>query len=373
MEKITEKELVERYANSAQKEQYEKRGSLVGDNKRGVLKRAEKCCVVTPLEHKMYKLTAIKKSSLNDKCNTKIVNGVYAYWCPVVYFALNKNENTTNWKKIAVKGGVLKDEFFRLSQNSQILSSVLDVGIKEIYYFFNRIRKYVNYYISSSIDFLSRDGILTYSINPIEKNQCGCDIYNVSVKQDFYDNFDLEKARRRILKDIKQNVLDSFSEKFKDLFDYLVFQRQNTNVLKLTQDINKLICIIPLCNYDCDNCDKILKSSSSDTESNLTNRNSPEYIKWRDTVLKRDKYKCQCCGFNQNLQAHHIENFADNPSLRVDVSNGITLCEGCHSIQSMGSFHNIFGTRHNTREQLELYLSKYGKIRKAIQDILNED
>ena len=93
----------------------------------------------------------------------------------------------------------------------------------------------------------------------------------------------------------------------------------------------------------------------------------------REKIKKRDNYTCQCCGFTENLQAHHIENYADNENLRTDIDNGITLCEGCHAVYSMGSFHNIFGTRHNTRKQLELYLSKYGKIRKAIQDILKED
>ncbi len=77
--------------------------------------------------------------------------------------------------------------------------------------------------------------------------------------------------------------------------------------------------------------------------------------------------------FGTDVHLKRLENYADNEDLRTDVDNGITLCEGCHAVYSMGSFHNIFGTRHNTRKQLELYLSKYGKIRKAIQDILMED
>ena len=61
-------------------------------------------------------------------------------------------------------------------------------------------------------------------------------------------------------------------------------------------------------------------------------------------------------GKSVTLHAHHKENFADNPDLRFDVDNGITLCDKCHSPQNEGSFHYIYGTWHNTTEQLEKYL-----------------
>ena len=59
----------------------------------------------------------------------------------------------------------------------------------------------------------------------------------------------------------------------------------------------------------------------------------PLYKKWRKQVFARDKYKCQMPGCNtkSTLQAHHIKRWASNPTLRFDVSNGITLCKRCHS------------------------------------------
>ena len=62
-------------------------------------------------------------------------------------------------------------------------------------------------------------------------------------------------------------------------------------------------------------------------------RNSREYSDWRLRVFQKDKFACVGCGDNRghNLQAHHILSFARNPKLRLDVSNGVTLCKKCHS------------------------------------------
>lgn len=58
---------------------------------------------------------------------------------------------------------------------------------------------------------------------------------------------------------------------------------------------------------------------------------SPEYKAWRYKIFVRDNFQCQLCKCkNGKLQAHHIVRWADNPKLRFLVTNGITLCEGCH-------------------------------------------
>lgn len=52
---------------------------------------------------------------------------------------------------------------------------------------------------------------------------------------------------------------------------------------------------------------------------------------WSRSVFERDKFRCQCCGSTKNLHAHHIKPYAKYPSLRLEVSNGKTLCSDCHS------------------------------------------
>ena len=57
------------------------------------------------------------------------------------------------------------------------------------------------------------------------------------------------------------------------------------------------------------------------------------YKRFRQTVLKRDKFTCQMCeakGKRARLQVHHIYKWASASSLRYDEQNGITLCRTCH-------------------------------------------
>lgn len=86
----------------------------------------------------------------------------------------------------------------------------------------------------------------------------------------------------------------------------------------------------------------------TDEERDLNSkRKYPEYIKWRREVYEKNNYICNKCGERHNLNAHHIENYASNPKLRIALSNGITLCEDCHK-----DFHHQYGYINNTRKQL---------------------
>lgn len=91
-------------------------------------------------------------------------------------------------------------------------------------------------------------------------------------------------------------------------------------------------------------------------------RASEEYDKWREKIFLKDNYTCQACGASEGikLHAHHVLNFSTHPKLRFDVKNGITFCFDCHDYSVKGSFHDIYGTTKNTKEQVEEYI-KYKK------------
>lgn len=88
-----------------------------------------------------------------------------------------------------------------------------------------------------------------------------------------------------------------------------------------------------------------------------------EYVNWREAVYERDNYTCQCCGaYGVQLNAHHLNSFAEYPELRLEVDNGITLCEQCHDVTKPGSLHNLYGTSDITPDMLRQYiLDKYKK------------
>lgn len=66
------------------------------------------------------------------------------------------------------------------------------------------------------------------------------------------------------------------------------------------------------------------------TKENLKIRLSSDYRNWRKSVFYRDNYKCVVCSSERHIHAHHIKSFAEYPELRIELSNGLTLCQKCH-------------------------------------------
>ena len=63
--------------------------------------------------------------------------------------------------------------------------------------------------------------------------------------------------------------------------------------------------------------------------------NKQRHRKWSDDVLRRDKYLCQDCKRYGRMVpaevAHHIVPIAERPDLAYSLSNGVALCNKCHS------------------------------------------
>lgn len=80
---------------------------------------------------------------------------------------------------------------------------------------------------------------------------------------------------------------------------------------------------------------------------------SSEYKAWRKSVFLRDCYCCKSCScIGGTLVAHHILPYRDFPDIRTELSNGITLCRGCHC-----EFHFKYGFTEFTAKDLEEFLN----------------
>lgn len=71
---------------------------------------------------------------------------------------------------------------------------------------------------------------------------------------------------------------------------------------------------------------------------------------WRMAVLQRAGHTCLVCGDMNRLEAHHIEGWRNNPSVRFDVDNGVCLCRKCHK-----RFHKMFGNYNNTEKHWRIF------------------
>lgn len=74
-------------------------------------------------------------------------------------------------------------------------------------------------------------------------------------------------------------------------------------------------------------------------EHRLVGRNVPALREWRKEVFERDGYKCGICGqVGHKINAHHLNCWAEHPTQRYNLSNGITLCAKHHK-----EFHDSMG------------------------------
>lgn len=61
-------------------------------------------------------------------------------------------------------------------------------------------------------------------------------------------------------------------------------------------------------------------------------RRTKEYVHWRKAVIERACGKCEICGRNLPLEAHHIRSIHKDISGIYDLENGQALCNDCHLI-----------------------------------------
>ena len=78
--------------------------------------------------------------------------------------------------------------------------------------------------------------------------------------------------------------------------------------------------------------------TKEDRENSRNRSHIPGYWLWVKSVFDRDNHTCQSCNVRGGtLNAHHIAGWSTHKSERLNVDNGVTLCETCHD-----SYHYDF-------------------------------
>lgn len=87
-------------------------------------------------------------------------------------------------------------------------------------------------------------------------------------------------------------------------------------------------------------------------EERENSRNNPEYLKFVQRVLARDRQICYRCGKkHKDVDVHHLNGYNWCIDGRLDDLNAVILCANCHS-----NFHLIYGKGNNTKEQFEEWI-----------------
>ena len=97
--------------------------------------------------------------------------------------------------------------------------------------------------------------------------------------------------------------------------------------------------------------------SEYDRKRNKERRRHIEgYDDFIKNVYERDNYTCQCCGKRGgDIVTHHLNGYDNFEDQRIDINNGIVLCEDCHK-----EYHKIYGYGNNTWQQFREFLyNKY--------------
>lgn len=156
------------------------------------------------------------------------------------------------------------------------------------------------------------------------------------IKQ-YKDKYDLHGPKQRRLQDYKVNRARGILL----TMDFLIYLMNN--YVENTHDV-----------FD---ATEEQDSDKKEALEDIANREfDSDYKIFKENVLFRDNHKCQCCGLEKKLQAHHIFSSKYYPSLKNDVNNGITLCKYCHQ-----KYHTIYRNKYNVNaETFSKFMRDFG-------------
>ena len=281
-------------------------------------KRICKYCKKSFIPDKKNQIYCSRKCSANDRKKDKIK--VKCYNCGTelerVQYAINRNKK--HYCSIKCKNEhqkqLLKGKDNPNYKEKSFISKCSNCGTEYIANNYGN-REYKYHYCSIKCKWEHQKKILTGKQNPNYKSvKCNCSYCNKEINR-------------------TQNYINSHKNIFCSKECYYNY----------------------LSKYNCGKNNPLFDITKTKEEREI-GRNFDGYKYWRREVFKRDSYTCQCCGDNKggNLRSHHLDGYSWCKEKRIDIDNGITLCDKCHK-----GFHDEYGYNNNTKEQFEKYIEKF--------------
>ena len=188
MEKISEKELVFRFGTEKQKEKYEIEGTLRGDNKKGVIRRASKYCTVANMGDGTYKLTNQKKVAVTPEF-LKASEGVYQYTCPLILeHILNDKRDKVIIGTVSLAENIelISEHFTPLRKDPRMTAEDFSLDLRSVYDYMQRLTNSLNYYIQQSLNYLQKMQLVVQKTNYVfrlgKSEIAGFNAFDVDVK-----------------------------------------------------------------------------------------------------------------------------------------------------------------------------------------------
>lgn len=86
------------------------------------------------------------------------------------------------------------------------------------------------------------------------------------------------------------------------------------------------------CSRDCSYAHQVKVNATKPVKDKYGRTKRKADVEWAKAVKEKHDYTCQRCGTrDETIHAHHKATRGAHPELKHDVSNGIPLCNSCHS------------------------------------------
>ena len=107
-------------------------------------------------------------------------------------------------------------------------------------------------------------------------------------------------------------------------------------------------------------------------EDRMKRRLVEGYNEWRSEVKRLANYTCDCCGqLGGDLRSHHLDGYNWCKERRLDLTNGVCLCEQCHNLFHRSKDNGGYGKGDNTEAQYIEFKERF--LKGEFDDLLGDD